>query len=114
MSNEVAMFIQLLEDDEPMAIPSIVLQEVLSGVRTDAAFEQLDQVLTGFPILFATRETHVAAARIRSRCRANGIAAATVDCLIAAHTILIEGELFTTDDDFKRIAKHNALRLFSV
>ena len=113
-SNEVAVFIQLLEDDEPMVIPSIVLQEVLSGVKTEAAFERLDQVLSGFPILFPSREIHVAAARIRSGCRAHGIAAATVDCLIAAHAIFIDGELFTLDDDFALIAKHSALKLLSM
>lgn len=113
-SNEVAVFIQLLEDDEPMVVPSIVLQEVLSGVKTEAAFARLDQVLSGFPILFPTREIHVSAARIRSACRVHGIAAATVDCLIAAHAVTVGGELFTLDDDFGLIAKHCALRLLSI
>ena len=97
-----------------MAIPSIVLQEVLSGVKTEAAFARLDEVLGGFPLLLPSRETHVRAARLRSQCRTHGIAAATVDCLIAAHAILAGGQLFTVDEDSLRIAEHSELKLLSV
>ncbi len=110
----VAVFVRLLEDDEPMAVPSIVLQEVLSGVKTAAAFARLDDVLSGFPLLLPTREIHVRAARLRSQCRVHGIAAATVDCLIAAHTLVVGGQLFTVDEDFAWIAKHSDLELLSI
>lgn len=113
-SNAVAAFVRLLENDQPMAVPSIVLQEMLSGVKTDAAFARLDDVLSGFPLLLPTREIHVQAAQLRSRCRVHGIAAATVDCLIAAHTMVVGGQLFTLDEDFAWIAKHSELKILSI
>ncbi len=68
-------FIEWVEDDEPMSVPSIVLQELLSGVKSDAAFALLDEALSGFPLLLPTREIHKDAARLRSQCRARGITA---------------------------------------
>lgn len=97
-----------------MAIPGVVLQELLSGVKTEAAARKLEEVLSGFPLLLATRATHVLAAELRSRCRVKGIAAHTVDCLIAAQTIEADAELLTTDEDFSRMADHTALRLCRV
>jgi predicted nucleic acid-binding protein len=97
-----------------MVVPSIVLQELLSGVKTEAAFARLDDSLSGFPLLLPTRAIHVQAAHLRSRCRAHGVAAATVDCLIAAHTVAVGGRLFTLDEDFQRIAKLGDLELFKI
>jgi predicted nucleic acid-binding protein len=70
--------------------------------------------MSGFPLLLATRETHVVAAELRSRCRAKGVAAGAVDCLIAAHAIESGAELLTTDEDFKHMAKHTDLRLYKL
>jgi predicted nucleic acid-binding protein len=39
------------------------------------------------------------------------VSAATIDCLIAAHTIEAAGRLLTVGDDFGQVAKHTALRL---
>lgn len=110
----VREFARLLDDDAPMAVPGIVVQELLSGVMGTAAFRKLDDLLSGFPLLLATRETHVLAGELRSCCRAKGVAAGTVDCLIGAHAIEVNAELFSTDDDFKRMAKHTSVRLYKV
>jgi predicted nucleic acid-binding protein len=111
---EVAAFVELLEADEPVVVPSIVLQELLSGVKTEAAFARLDEALSRFPLLLPTRATHVQAAHLRNRCRAHGAAAATVDCLIAAHMIAVGGRFFTFDEDFQRIAKLSDLEFFKI
>jgi predicted nucleic acid-binding protein len=37
----VQTFRRLVEEDQPIAIPGIVLQELLSGVRTPSEFERL-------------------------------------------------------------------------
>ena len=100
----VKRFARLVATDELVAIPGIVLQELLSGVRTEAAFRRLDDAMGGFPLLLATRATHVRAARIRSQCRARGIAASTVDCLIAGHALEADAALLTADADFGHIA----------
>ena len=105
-------FAELLEEDEPMAVPAVVLQEFLSGIRDELTFRRLDDLLGGFPLLLATRATHVAAAKIRNACRDRGVAASTVDVLIAAHAIESRGALFTSDDDFRHIASVCPLALF--
>lgn len=94
-----------------MAIPGIVLQELLSGIRTDDQFERLQAVVQGFPVLTAGRDHHVFAARISNACRLAGVSATTIDCLIAAQTIVARGKLLTLDRDFAGIATHCALEL---
>jgi predicted nucleic acid-binding protein len=107
----VRAFRRLVEEDQPVAIPAIVLQELLSGVKTEHDFARLD-ILDGFPIVPAARVHHVAAARISNACRQAGVSASAVDCLIAAMTVESKGKLLTADEDFSRIARHCDLQLF--
>lgn len=110
----VREFARLLDDDAPMALPGVVLQELLSGVKGPAALRKLDDILSGFPLLLATRDTHVLAAELRSRCRRKGVTAHTVDCLIGAHAVEVGAELLTTDEDFEHMAKHTGVRLYKL
>jgi predicted nucleic acid-binding protein len=107
----VAELTRLIEEDSPLAIPGIVFQELLSGVRTTDEFRRLEGLLEGFPLLEATRADHRAAAQISNSSRRKGIAAATVDCLIAAQCIGVAGQLFTLDRDFEALAPHCDLKL---
>jgi predicted nucleic acid-binding protein len=100
-----------IEKDHSIAVPGIVLQELLSGVRTDIEFERLRNLMDGFPLILATREHHLDAARIANLCRQTGVAVSTIDCLIAAQAIKAESRLLTTDQDFARIASHCPLQL---
>jgi predicted nucleic acid-binding protein len=107
----VGLFRRLIDDDEDLRLPGVVLQEMLSGVRDDEAFVRLSEALSGFPLLLADEDTHLRAARIRNACRGAGIAAASFDCLIAAHTLVADAELLTLDDDFSHMAPVVGLRL---
>ena len=100
-----------IERGEPVVVPAICLQEVLSGVRTGEQFERLASLMAPFPVLLASRAHHVAAAHIANACRAGGIAVAAVDALVAALAIEHAARLLTTDDDFKAIVRHSALKL---
>jgi len=113
-ARSVQRFAELVKSDAPLAVPGVVLQELLSGVKTATEFSKLDDLLGGFPLLLASRQTHVRAAEIRNRCRAKGVAAATVDCLIAAHALLADADLMTLDHDFRLIARHTDLRLLAI
>jgi predicted nucleic acid-binding protein len=101
----------LIEKDAPIAIPGIVLQELLSGVRTESEFQRLQTLMEGFPLILATREHHLNAAKIANQCRSAGAAVSAVDCLIAAMAIKTRSWLLTTDEDFVRIASHCPLQL---
>ena len=102
---------RLIVENTPIAIPGIVLQELLSGVRMPDEFQRLQQILDGFPVLLAEHDHHVAAARIANECLHAGIAVSTVDCLIAAMTVETHARLLTSDRDFIRMAPHCGLRL---
>ena len=103
----------LLTGDVDLAVPGLVLMEVLSGIRDAAQFAALERrFVTGFTILLATTADHVEAARLRNRCLAKGLNASGPDCLIAAQVIAGGHELFAVDRDLQQVARHAPLRLF--
>jgi predicted nucleic acid-binding protein len=89
----------------------MILQEILSGVRSRREFERLREKLGSVPLLPVTRATHEAAAQLCNLCRSHGIAASHVDFLIAAACIEYGCPLLTADRDFGRIADHSDLVL---
>lgn len=101
----------LIRSDVELCVPGIVVQELLSGLRNPADVRRLEGELSGFRLLLADRTIHVAAAALHTTCAAKGVSAATVDCLIAAQTVHVDGELYTLDSDFTRIAAHSPLVL---
>ena len=109
---QVEVLRELILEDVPLSVPGIVLQELLSGVRSETQFRDLFDVMQGFPVLLAEREDHVIAARIANACRRQGVTTAAVDCLIAAMAVAREAHLFTLDVDFEAMAPHCSLHLF--
>jgi predicted nucleic acid-binding protein len=103
---------QMILEDDPLAVPGIVLQEVLSGVRSEEQFARLKRLLEAFPIVTAESDHHVLAARIANACRRKGVATSTVDCLIAALATSNDAFLLTLDEDFARIAPICGMKLF--
>jgi len=86
-----------------------ILQELLDGLRDKKDFERLLSLLDPFPILGLGRETYVAAAELRQRCRSRGVQVGPIDCLIAAACIQESYPLLTADRDFVNLAKHSDL-----
>jgi predicted nucleic acid-binding protein len=102
---------ELIHQHQPVALPGIVLQELLSGVRSERQFNQLRADLALFPVLLADEDDHLRAAHIMNSCRQSGQPVASIDALIAATTIGASGELLTCDTDFQRIATCTSLRV---
>lgn len=111
VSQAAATLSDLVREKAPVCLPGIVLQELLSGVRTDLEFQRFELLLAPFPAIFATREHHVLAAQVFNSCRSKGISTTATDSLIAATTILSAGQLLTYDNDFTHIAKCTSLRV---
>jgi hypothetical protein len=88
-----------------------VRQEMLSGIRDEAAFERLRAHLRAFDDESLTVEDFEQAARCNNRCRAFGVAGSIVDHLLCAVAINRDLPIFTTDADFPRYAKHLPIRL---
>src|SRR5688500_16012856 len=63
----------------PLWVPGIVLQELLSGVRTPEERRILEGLMDPFPIRLATREHHLLAASVHTDCRRVGVPATAVD-----------------------------------
>jgi len=108
----VEVFRGMIREDVLLAIPGIVLQEVLTGVRSEAQFGRLERALKAFPIVSAEPQHHILAARIANSCRRKGVATSAVDCLIAALATSNDAFLFTLDKDFVRMAPICGMRLF--
>ncbi len=109
----VRIFRGLVVADQPVAVPGIVLQELLSGVRSASEFTRLLGLMQGFPKVLATEESHASAAKIFNACRQAGITVSTVDCLIAATVIETRSRLLTGDEDFVLMAPHCGLHLYA-
>ena len=109
-----AVLARLLAGDEPMALPGIVLQEVLSGIRNERSFVNLQRRLVrAFAIVNPTTTDYIEAARLKNKCLAKGFNASGPDCLIASIAIARGHRLFALDDDFVTLANHSALELFA-
>ncbi len=103
----------LLLADIPLGLPSIVVQELLSGLRSARECDELfERLRSAFAIVNPTIGDHVEAARLRNVCLAKGVNLSGVDCLIAAQTIAGGHELFAADGDFSQLSRHAPLRLF--
>ena len=110
----VGLFRALVDADEDLRVPGLVLQELLSGVRTERDFVRLDEALSGFPLMLADAGTHRRAAKVRNACRAGGVAAAAFDSLLAAHCLEHDAALLTLDHDFLPMQPLVGLRLMPI
>lgn len=103
----------LMSGDEPLGLPGMVLQEILTGISSSTQFEDLQaRLLASFRVVHATTTDHIEAARLRNRCLRKGVNVSGTDCLIAITAMNGDHELFAVDSDFDSIAKIAPLKLF--
>lgn len=108
-----ATFAELAAGETPMAVPGVVLQEVLSGIRSERQFSELAEKLqNSFEIVNARTTDHVEAARLRNACLAKDLTISGPDCLVAVLAIRGQHRLFALDEDFRSLARHAPLQLF--
>jgi predicted nucleic acid-binding protein len=102
-----------IADGEPIALPGLVITEILLGLRNDAEAAKVLQLLDAFgPGPEPTRADHVEAARLYRLCRSKGFTIrSTIDCLIACLCLRDNLELLTRDKDFDAISRCTGLRL---
>jgi hypothetical protein len=105
----VRAFRARIEAGDGVFLVGNILQELLDGVRAKKDFDRLLRFLDPFPLLPLEREAYVAAAELRQRCRAKGVQAGAIDCLIAAACMQHGFPLLTADRDFLHIADHSEL-----
>ncbi|MDZ7855898.1 PIN domain nuclease [Sphaerotilus sp.] len=102
-----------IADGEPIALPGLVITEILLGLKSDAEAAKVLGLLDAFDaVAEPARSDYVAAARLYRQCRAKGFTIrSTIDCLIAQLCLRDGLVLLTKDRDFEAIAGCSALRL---
>jgi hypothetical protein len=95
----------LIADNRVQMIGAI-RQELLSGIRDEGQFNELEARLSAFPDLPGSSEDHVMAARFYNECRGKGVQGSNTDFLICAVAVRHRLAIFTTDKDFALFAKH--------
>lgn len=90
-----------------------VRQELLSGLASDEQFERLQALLAAYPDEPIITADYESAAGMFNTCRAKGVQGSHIDFLICAVACRLGDEVYTTDTDFKRYAKHLPIKLFT-
>lgn len=94
---------RLIANHEPCAVTGLIVTEVLEGLTRDVT--RIERYLTQWPMLEpAGFLTYRAAAAIYRKARSKGLTLTTIDSVIAQIALQEDVNLFTTDQDFLRIA----------
>jgi hypothetical protein len=110
---EVQQLKEALLGAEVVVTTGLVLQELLQGFSGPRARASIIERFAALPLLQPEREDHVAAAELRNACRRAGVQVGTIDALLAQLCIRHDVTLLSTDNDFRLVAKHSALRVWS-
>ena len=99
---------EILEQQIPFGIASVIYQELLQGAKGESDYQQLQEYL-GSQIFYHPKdelESYANAARIYFDCRRKGVTIrSTIDCLIAEIAIEHDLVLLHDDADFNHMAK---------
>jgi predicted nucleic acid-binding protein len=112
LANEVAALIGAIRNGETIVTTGVVLQELLQGFSGPKARDRIIDRFSAVPLLVPDRNDHIEAAELRNRCRRNGVQIGTIDALLAQLCIRHDLTILTSDNDFRRIADHSALRVW--
>jgi predicted nucleic acid-binding protein len=100
--------------DGKVQLLGVVRQELLTGIREKAQFEQLRRSLRAFRDVELAADDYEEAARMSNVCRSAGISGSLTDFLICAVAARRNWQIFTSDRDFTLCGKHLAVRLLGV
>ena len=112
-SAPVRALARALDANEMVVVTGLVLQELLQGFSGPKDRKAILERFAALPLLVPDREDHVEAAELRNHCRRRGVQIGTVDALLARLCIRHDLAMLTTDDDFRRLARLSALRLWT-
>jgi predicted nucleic acid-binding protein len=96
-----------------VAIMGPIRQELLSGIREKAQFDQVRTALATFPDLALETADFETAAAYFNTCRSKGVQGSLTDFLICAVAARRKLEIFTTDGDFTHYRKHLPIALYA-
>ena len=112
-ANERRELVRAIEAGEELVTTRLVLQELLQGFSGPTGRRQILDRFDALPLLVPDRRDHVDAAELRNTCRRGGIQIGTIDALLAQLCLRHDLMMLTTDKDFRDIAGHCALKLWT-
>ena len=112
-ANERRELVRAIEAGEELVTTGLVLQELLQGFSGPRNRSQTLDRFAALPLLVPDRRDHVEAAELRNTCRRGGVQIGTIDALLAQLCLRHDLTMLTTDRDFREIAKHCALKLWT-
>ena len=113
LTKEVRELVRALEAGEELITTGLVLQELPQGFSGPRNRAQILDRFTALPLLVPDRRDHVNAAELRNKCRRGGIQIGTIDALLAQLCLRHDLTMLTADRDFRDIARHCALKLWT-
>lgn len=109
---EVAALVRAIETGETILATGLILQELLQGFSGPKARELILDRFSAVPLLVPDRNDHIGAAELRNRCRRAGVQVGTIDALLAQLCIHHDLTMLATDNDFRHISSHCALKVW--
>ncbi len=104
---KAALARELIEGPEDIGVPGTVLEEILRGLKSDAQFRRVRDLLLSDFTYIETRQSHfIRSAEIYRTLRKKGRTIGSAgDCLIAACVMEERASLLEDDGDFRTIAE---------
>lgn len=110
---EVKVLKEALGTGGQIVSTGLVLQELLQGFTGPKAKADIIDRFMAIPLIAPDRADHIAAATLRNTCRRAGVQVGTVDAILAQLCIRHKLSLLSTDNDFKNMARHVDLKVWS-
>ena len=109
--NEIVQELRELVQEGRVVLIGAVRQEILSGIKDKASYQNLRNRLREFPDLVPSTSDYEQAAEFGNTCRANGISGSAIDFLICSIVVRNNLSIFTTDRDFENYGSVVPIRI---
>jgi len=91
-----------------------IRQEILSGIKSDKQFSELQEYLSAFLDLPIETLDYEKAAEFYNICQRKGVQGSNTDFLICAIAVHRDLEIFTIDKDFENFEKYIPIKLYKI
>jgi predicted nucleic acid-binding protein len=113
IKSEDTFLYQIIQNEEEIFLTGIILQEILTGIKEQKLFDELNNQFRFFNFINPSNKEHIQAAQLRNDLAKKGISVASIDVLIAQMAISNNLTLVTYDSDFDKIAENSKLKILN-
>ena len=114
ITTEANLLTNYIENNHPIVLTPTIIQEVLQGIREDAQYQQIKDILSYITTLqLPAIRAAIGAAELYRSLRKKGLTIRkSNDCLIAFYAIEFSIPLAHSDADFNIIGDHSKLKIW--